>query len=141
MGLKKKTVTLTSERDNGKTFQITELPARRANKWAKTLLHHAVVAGVSLREVNINDLDTTTKAGMIEIGFAIGAIIGRIHPDVSETLIFDLLDECVRIIPSGGEPRLCSWNDEIEDWFNFDLLFGHAVGLHIDFLKIGQPSS
>jgi len=53
-------------------------------------------------------------------------------------LKFEILDRCVKIIPSKGEPRECIWDQEIEDVQNYTILFGQAIGLHLDFLQKGE---
>nr|DAF69047.1 MAG TPA: tail assembly chaperone protein [Caudoviricetes sp.] len=140
-GLKKKTVTIEKGRDKGKTFLITEMPAIQADEWAHELFYHAATAGMDLKNVNVMNLDTKSMAGMIEIGAAIGSILGRIKPEESRRLKFELLDKCVQIVPKGGQERMCIWDQEIQDMQNFTFLAAQVIGLHLDFLKQGETSN
>lgn len=137
-GLKTKTVELTSERDKGKRFLITELPAIQADEWAHELLYEASIAGMNLKEVNVLDVDTKSMKGMIEIGSVVATTLGRIPAQRSRELKFDLLNKCVQTIPTGGEPRSCMWSDEIEDMQSFTVLFMQAIAIHVGFLKLGE---
>lgn len=134
-GLKTKIVTIEKGRDAGKTFEITEMPAIQADDWAHDLLYNASMSGMDLKNVDVLNLNTNSMAGMIEVGAMVASIIGRIPKDDSKRMKFDLLDRCVKIVPTGGNPRACQWDSEIKDFQNFTILFGHAVGIHINFLK------
>lgn len=136
--LKRKIFTIPKGRDEGKRFQITEMPALKADEWAHKLLEQASRSGVDLKNVDVLNLDTKSMAGMIEIGAAVFTILGRIDHEISREMKFDLLDTCVRIIPTEGEPRMCLWDDEIKDFQNFTLLAAQAIGIHIDFLQQGE---
>lgn len=137
-GLKTKNFELTSERDKGKKFLITELPAIQADEWAHELVYEASIAGMNLREIDVLNVDTKSMQGMIEIGTVVATTLGRIHHKRSRELKFDLLDKCVQIVPTGGEPRACMWASEIEDMQNFSILFAQALAIHVSFLKLGE---
>lgn len=139
-GLKTKTVTIEKGRDKGKTFLITEMAAIPADIWAHKLTEQAANSGVDLKNVDVLSLDTKTMKGMIEIGSAIFTVLGKIPYETSRAMKFEMLDECVQIVPSSGQPRACIWDQEILDFQNFTILFGHAVGLHINFLAQGETS-
>lgn len=139
--LKSKIYTITKGRDEGKSFKITEMPAMKADEWAHRLFYEASTSGLNLKEVDVLNLDTKSMQGMIEIGAMVGSIFGRIPPERSRELKFELLDTCVRIIPKGGDAREVLWNDEIKDMKNFTILAAQAIGIHIDFLEQGETSS
>lgn len=138
-GLKTKTVTIEKGRDKGKTFLITEMPAIQADEWAHQLLEQAANSGVNLKEVDVLNLDTKSMSGMVEIGAAVFTVLGRIPAEKSREMKFDMLNTCVQIVPTSGEPRACIWDQEIKDFKNFTILAAHAIGIHIDFLEQGEP--
>lgn len=133
--LKTTLFTLTSERDNGKTFKITEMSAIDADEWAHQLIEQAANSGVNLKDVDVLNLDTKSMLGMIEIGAAVATILGRVPYQVSRQMKFDLLNKCVQIVPTSGEPRTCLWDQEINDFQNFTLLAAEVLKLHLGFLK------
>ena len=137
-GLKQKTVTIEKGRDKGKTFLITEMPAIQADEWAHRLVEQAAKSGIDLKNTDVLNLDTGSMAGMIEIGSAVFVTLGRIDYQTSRELKFDILNRCVQIVPTGGEPRMCMWDQEIKDMQNFTILAAHAIGIHVDFLKQGE---
>ncbi len=137
-GLKRKTHTIESGRDKGKVFQITEMPAIQADEWAHELFYEASVSGMNLKEVDVLNLDTKSMVGMIEIGAMIATIFGRIPANRSRELKFELLERCVQIVPTGGNPRPVMWDQEILDAKNFTLLAMHAVDVHVGFLPKGE---
>lgn len=137
-GLKTKTVTIDKGRDAGKKFKITEMPAIQADEWAHRLVYEAAKSGLDLKNVDVLNLDTKSMKGMIEIGAMVFSILGRIEHTVSREMKFELLDKCVRIIPTGGEARECDWSQEINEATTFTVLAGHVIGLHVDFLMSGD---
>lgn len=139
-GLKTKTVTIEKGRDKGKTFLITEMAAIPADIWAHKLVEQAANSGVDLKNVNVLEIDTKSMQGMIEIGSAVLTVLGKIPAEISREMKFEMLNECVQIVPSSGEPRACLWDQEIADWQNFSILAAHAIGLHVDFLTQGETS-
>lgn len=139
-GLKTKTVTIEKGDDKGKTFLITEMAAIPADIWAHKLVEQASRSGIDLKNVNILDIDAKSMKGMIEIGSAVLTVLGKIPWEISREMKFDMLNECVQIVPSSGQPRACIWDQEISDWQNFSILAAHAIGLHVDFLVQGETS-
>lgn len=137
-GLKTATYSITSGRDKGKNFLITEMPAIQADEWAHRLIEQAANSGVNLKNVDVLNLDTKSMSGMIEIGAAIFSILGRIPYETSRDMKFELLNRCVKIVPTGGQPRQCLWEQEIEDFQNFTLLAAEALKVHIGFLAQGE---
>lgn len=137
-GLKTKTVTIEKGRDAGKTFLITEMPAIQADEWAHRLLEQAANSGVDLKNVDVLNIDTSDMKGMIEIGAQVFTILGKIPAEVSRQMKFDILDRCVRIVPTSGDARICVWDQEILDFANFTILAAQAIGIHIGFLAQGE---
>ena len=140
-GLKTTVFTIEKGRDKGKAFKITEMPAMQADEWAHKLLEQAATSGVNLKDVDVLKLDTKSMTGMIEIGAAIFTVLGRIPFEISRELKFDLLNRCVQIVPSSGEPRMCIWDQEIKDFANFTILAMQVLKIHTGFLAQGETSN
>lgn len=137
-GLKTTTYEIPKGRDKGKKFLITEMPAMQADEWAHRLVYQASMSGIDLKNVDILNIDTKSMTGMIEIGAAILSVLGKIPPADSREMKFELLDRCVQIIPTGGQPRSCMWEQEILDFQNFMVLAAQALKVHVGFLVQGE---
>ena len=133
-GLKTKTVTIEKGRDKGKKFLITEMPAMQADEWSHQLIEQASLSGVNLKDVDILNMNTDSMKGMVEIGVGIFTVLGRIPYQISREMKFDLLNRCVQLVPSSGNPRACEWDQEILDFPNFTKLAFNVIELHIGFL-------
>lgn len=137
-GLKETTFTATNGRDKDKVFLITELPAIQADEWAGKLFNEACLAGVDLKNVDLMNLDTKSMKGMVEISAMIITLIGRIPAERARELKFELLNKCVQIVPTGGQPRMVIWNDEIKEFATFTILFLQVIKLIAGFLIQGE---
>lgn len=119
-------------RDKGKTFQITELPAREAERWALRALLAMSRNGVDL------------PADALDSGFASLAImglnmLGNIKPEDAYELMDKML-ECIQYVPDGKglQPRPLVESD-IEEVATLIRLRGEVLKLHAGFLKAVAP--
>lgn len=79
------------ERDNGKTFRITEMPADQAERWAVRAFFVLAACGIDIGNLG----DTPSMAGMAGLGFK---ALGKVDPEI----VMPLLDEmmaCVQYVP------------------------------------------
>lgn len=152
MARKTKTITLESGRDKGKSFLITEMPVTRADKWANTALLAMLRGGVDVGGVNFGLIADTLGSsdapkidpmgGMLELARVSIAGLGNVTEVVGQELLDQLIHDCVKVIPSGGNPRdLLSIDDEIEDLKTLWVLRKESFLLHIDFLADGSSQT
>lgn len=120
-------------RDNGKTFELRELPAREAERWALRALLAMSRHGVDLPD------------GALDSGFASLATIGlnmlgNIDPEEADKLMDKML-ECVSYVPEGKglQPRPLIDSD-IEELSTLLKLRAEVFKLHAGFLKAAAPS-
>lgn len=132
--LKKTSFTIKDGDDSGKSFQITKMAALPLERWAHDVIYHASMSGMNIKGLDFDNMNLSTKSGIIEIAGALSSILGRIPPDDSLRLKYEILDSCVRIIPSSGEPRPCIWEQEIEDAKTPTVLFFQTIGFMTGFL-------
>lgn len=129
------TVTITDEnRDKGKMFKITELPASRAEAWAMRAILALMHSGVELPE----GFERMGMAGVAEIG--IKALSG-LQWDVAKPLLEEMW-ECVQIIP---DPKNLNIQRplielDVEEVATRIKLRAEVWKLHTDFLKAVAPS-
>lgn len=119
-------------RDKGKTFQITELPAREAERWALR----------ALLAMSRNGVDLPSDA--LDSGFASLAVIGlnmlgNIAPEEADALMDKML-ECVMYVPEGRglQPRPLVESD-IEEVTTLIKLRSEVFKIHAGFLKAAAP--
>lgn len=117
------------DRDRGKIFFITEMPAAQAEAWG----HRALLA---IGRANVNmpaDLSGTGMAGLFILGLQ--SLISASWSDV-EPLMEEMF-ECVQICPSPEKPdirrRLLPNGDDIEEVRTRLLLRSEVFALHTDF--------
>lgn len=112
------------ERDNGKTFLITEMAAGPAERWADRallILSHSV--------------ENSGMAGIAEIGRVLGSLrFSELSPLMDELLA------CVRIIPDSKRPAFTREiedngieGDDIEEPATRQLLRSEVLNLHVNF--------
>lgn len=152
MARKTKTVTIESGRDQGKSFLVTEMPVTKADKWANTALLAMMRGGVDVGGVNF-DLITNTlmpsdapkidvTGGMLELARISIAGLGNVTETVGQSLLDQLIEDCVQVVPTGGAARpMLSIDDEIEDLKTLWTLRKEAFLLHIDFLADGSSQT
>lgn len=152
MARKTKTVTIESGRDNGKSFLVTEMPVTKADKWANTALLAMMRGGVDVGGVNFPlIIDTLTPSsapkidvsgGMLELARISIAGLGNVTETVGQSLLDQLIEDCVQVVPTGGAARpMLSVDDEIEDLKTLWTLRKEAFILHIDFLADGSSQT
>lgn len=137
-GLKTATYKIEDGRDKGKIFEIIEMPAMQADRWAHRLAHEATKSGLDLKAEKLLNLNTESMVGWIEIGLVIWSVLGKIDYEIALDMKYELLKRCVQIVPSSGEPRSVFWEDEIKDFKNFSLIAMEVIKLHSGFLKQGD---
>lgn len=97
MARKSASVTITAEgRDKGKTFLLTEMPARQAEQWATRALFAMGQSGIDIP-------DDIAQAGMAGIAAAgIRALTGIQFADAAP--LMDEMMECVQFVPDPRQP-------------------------------------
>lgn len=152
MARKTKTVVIESGRDNGKSFLVTEMPVTKADKWANTALLAMMRGGVDVGGVNFDLIGNTlmpsdapkidVSGGMLELARISIAGLGNVTETVGQSLLDQLIDDCVQVVPTGGAARpMLSIDDEIEDLKTLWTLRKEAFILHIDFLADGSSQT
>jgi hypothetical protein len=121
-------------RDKGKTFQITELPALEAERWAV----HALLA------MSRNGVDIPESA--LDSGFAALAamgvnMLGKLKAEDADVLMAKMMD-CVMFasVGNGLQPRPLVESD-IEEILTLFRLRKEVLTLHAGFLKAVMPST
>src|SRR5512147_2710546 len=106
---KTKTVTVNAQnRDNGKSFLLTEMPALKAEKWAARAFLALAKSGIELPD----SATSNGMAGFASVGFE---AIGRLDWADAEPLLDEMMT-CVQISPSPGVVRpLVEGADDIEE--------------------------
>ena len=152
MARKTKTVVIESGRDNGKSFLVTEMPVTKADKWANTALLAMMRGGVDVGGVNFDLIGNTLMpsdapkidpaGGMLELARISIAGLGNVTETVGQSLLDQLIEDCVQVVPTGGAARpMLSIDDEIEDLKTLWTLRKEAFILHIDFLADGSSQT
>ncbi len=116
-------------RDIGKTFVITEMPARKGHQWATRALFALMNAGITIPD----NLANAGFAGIAAIGIK---ALGNVPSHVAEPLLDELL-ECVEIMPDPSRPEVVRGliSDDTEEITTIFKLQKEVIGLHIDFFK------
>ncbi len=121
-------------RDRGKVFVLTELPASKAEAWAMRAILALMAGGVELPE----NFERLGMAGMAEVG--IKALSG-LKWEVAEPLLNEMW-ECVQIMPDPTKPHVVRplIEQDIEEIATRIKLRAQVWKLHTDFLKAVAPS-
>ena len=138
--LKTKTITIDNQdsRDFGKKFQITEMPLLQADEWATSLGLGMLQGGVKADAVDLNAIGLDSVGGIFEIAkLGLGAL-GNVDEAKAKELIRELTESCVKIIPDSGIARDVVWEADIKEVATLWLLRKEALGIHIDFFKLGN---
>ena len=152
MARKTKTVVIESGRDDGKSFLVTEMPVTKADKWANSALLAMMRGGVDVGGVNFDLIANTlmpsdapkidVSGGMLELARISIAGLGNVTETVGQSLLDQLIEDCVQVVPTGGAARpMLSIDDEIEDLKTLWTLRKEAFILHIDFLADGSSQT
>lgn len=118
-------------RDKGKTFFLTEMPASQAESWAMRALLALLANNADLPE----GLEHAGMAGMAEIG--IKALSG-LKWEIAEPLLNEMW-ECVEVIPDPSKPhikmRMLHGGEVIEEISTRIKLRAEVWKLHTAFLQ------
>lgn len=126
-------------RDQGKSYLLTEMPARQAEKFAMRLL--LALAAQKLVDPEI------ARSGMAGFASVTTEMLGGLSPDVVEPLMDEMIDACVEFV---GDPSKRDDNrstvesrmvpisrplipDDIEEIQTLALLRGRLIDLHTGF--------
>lgn len=128
MARKTETYTVTdANRDNGKTFLITEMSAAQAEAWAMRAILALMDGKVELPE----GIESEGMAGIARVG--IKALAG-LRWDVAEPLMKEMFD-CIQIIPDPARPQIIRplIEQDIEEIMTRVKLRGEVWALHTGF--------
>lgn len=126
-------------RDNGKVYQITEMSAFQAEKWAARALLALAGSGVEIPE----DVAREGMLAVARVGFSMlgGAKFADVDPLLDEML------DCVKIVRDPKRPDL-AWPinrhedaDDIEEVTTLAWLRGEVLRVHVDFSKLAARSN
>jgi hypothetical protein len=120
-------------RDRGKTFLITEMPARKAESWAMRAIIALMANNADLPE----GFEHAGMAGMAEVGMR--ALTG-LKWDVVEPLMEEMM-QCVEYIPDPSKMyrKRKIIDEDIEEIMTRINLRAEVWKLHTDFLKAVAP--
>ena len=133
--MSRKTTRITIDQDNrdkGKSFVITEMPADRAERWALRALLAMTSAGVDVPE----QATTAGMAGIASVGIG---MLSRLDFEVAAPLLAEMMS-CVRIDMGNGVVRDLLEGDggDIEEVVTRLLLRKAVLELHLGF-SIAAP--
>jgi hypothetical protein len=123
------TITIAAEgRDKGKVFQLKELPASQAERWAMKVFLALAKSGVDIPE----DVMQSGMAGIAAVGFK--ALAGMNYYDAEP--LMDEMFQCVQAVPDPGKPAVLRnlIEDDIEEVQTRLLLRKEILLLHVNFL-------
>ncbi|WP_244936729.1 hypothetical protein [Methylobacterium currus] len=135
MARKTKYITIEDDnRDNGKTFLITEMPASQAEKWGAKALLALTTAGAEIPD----DVEGAGMAGLARMG--IEALTTLRYDDVAP--LMDEMFACVQICPDRRNHQVFRRleEDDIEEVVTRLKLRKEILALHIDFFTEGNRS-
>ena len=135
----RKTITITisgdaaKNRDLGKQFEATEMPALQAEKWATRAFLAIAKGGISIPE----DVMKSGLAGIATLGLK--ALSGLAYED-AEPLLAEML-ACVQIIPDPGTPNVKRkiFDGDIEEVSTLLTLRREVFALHTGFFTPDAP--
>lgn len=121
-------------RDKGKTFVITEMPASRAEKWATRALIAISRAGVDMPD----DIAAAGMAGLAVVGFQ---AITRVAFADAEPLLDEMM-ACAVFVPNPAQPLVFRdiREDDVEEVSTLAKLRDEVVHLHTGFSPAAELS-
>jgi hypothetical protein len=134
MARKQLDITIVTEgRDKGKVFQITEMPASKAEKWAIRSMLALGKSGVDVPD----DLQAQGMAGIASLGIR---ALTSLNYDDAEPLLAEMFD-CVKCVPDPTRPEVTRAlvEDDIEEVATRLSLRKDILSLHIDFFTAVAP--
>lgn len=132
-----KKVTIPSDnpknRDAGKLFILTEMPARKAEKWAARAFLLLTKANVE-----IPDFDRDRPPSIVDMTKMAFQALGGIPWEEAERLLDEMM-ECVTFVPTPSSPNVVRkpMEDDIEEATTLILLRGELLELHTGFTLTG----
>lgn len=130
--------TAQSGRDKGKAFQLTEMPARQAHKWATRALFAVMNAGLEVPEeyadAGFAGLAAIASSGDKELLVMLIKTLGRVNIEQAEPLLEELLG-CVQIIPEPSKPNVVRalFDQDLEEVATIFALQKEVLVLHMGF--------
>jgi hypothetical protein len=125
---KEKDFVATADRDNGKRFKITELPAMQAEKWAAKFFLAMAKSGIDIP----SDIAQQGMAGVAVVALR---SLGGVDWSLAEPLL-DEMFRCVQIYLPGGngtQTRPPTAQDDIEEIKTIWDLRKEVLELHLGF--------
>lgn len=128
-------IVLNENRDKGKVFLLTEMPASQAQRWALraflSLARNGVELPVGIEEMGI--------AGMVGYGIE---MVSRL-PFEEADLLCDSLMECVQAQPDANNPAIVRKliEQDIEEVSTRLILLKEVFKLHVDFSALAKNST
>lgn len=135
MARKVATIVIDSEgRDCGKVFQLREMPAMQAERWAMRALLALAKSGVEIPE----NIANAGLAGVAALGLK---AFGGLDFADAEPLLIEMMS-CVQIIPDPAKPQVVRFlvDDDIEEVATLLKLRAEVFSLHTGFSIPGAPS-
>lgn len=123
-----------NNRDRGKTFVVTEMPAAQGEEWAFRALCAMAKSGVELPD----DYKSMSMAAIASLGFT--ALSGMSFGDAKPLL--DEMMDCVKFVGDPKQPEATTRKliaDDIEEISTRLLLRKEVFSLHTDFFTIAKP--
>jgi hypothetical protein len=125
------------QRDNGKTFLVTEMPAMQAEEWA----NRATLALIPrlTRELDPAIAEQIKAAPSMTAIEHIGLLLGSIQFPEMRDLMRELLDNCIKIVVNpamgemGAQPLNFGGQESIEEVETIRRLRREALNLHTGF--------
>ena len=120
-------------RDKGKMFQITEMPASKAEKWAIRTMLALGKSGVEIPD----DLQAQGMASIASLGIR---ALTSLNFEDAEPLLAEMFD-CVKCVPDPTRPEVTRAliEDDIEEVATRLSLRKDILSLHIDFFTAVAP--
>ena len=134
MARKQLDITISAEgRDKGKMFQITEMPASKAEKWAIRTMLALGKSGVEIPD----NLQAQGMAGIASLGVR---ALTSLNFEDAEPLLAEMFD-CVKCVPDPTRPEVTRAliEDDIEEVSTRLSLRKDILSLHIDFFTAVAP--
>jgi hypothetical protein len=136
MARKTKDVTITLDnRDAGKTFRITEMPAVQAEKWAARALLAMSRSGVEIPE------DALSAGAATLLAAGLRSFTSMAFDDAEQLL--DEMFQCVQFVPDTSKPLVVRplIDDDIDEVATRLLLRGEVIEIHTGFSVTATLSS
>ena len=114
-------------RDHGKSFQIYEMPAHKAEKWA-------IKAFLALASSGIDIPDDVAEQGLAGVASLGMKALTKLSFESAEPLL-DEMFECIKFIPEPSRPEIVRGliPDDIEEVSTRLMLRKKVLDLHMDF--------